>query len=218
MSDSQKGFYDNYWIAEGGSHSGGRAGYAQNFCRWMAENLSGMPKTDTILEVGCGDASFTRELARYSDRVSAIDISAEQIALNQKVHPGIEFQAHDLSVPLPFASDQFHVIWCSEVLEHLFDPAFALREMARVLKPGGIVLLTVPYHGLVKNVCIALFKWDHHFDPEYPHIRFFTKNTLGRLCAKAGMADIRMTTCGMNQPLRDLFIPTNLLVRATKPT
>jgi hypothetical protein len=69
---------------------------------------------------------------------------------------------------------------------------------------------------LFKNLCIALFKWDHHFDPEYPHIRFFTHNTLGNLARKAGFAEIEVATCGMGKPLRDLLIPTNLLLRARK--
>jgi SAM-dependent methyltransferase len=217
MTNTQKEYYNNYWMAEGGGHSGGQAGYAKNFRLWMAENLRELSKTAPILEVGCGDASFTKELCRFSEHVSAIDISSEQIAVNQRNYPGVSFQVHDMSAPLPFATNHFQVIWCSEVLEHLFDPAFALREMHRVLKAGGIVLLTVPYHGLFKNVCIALFKWNHHFDPEYPHIRFFTADTLRKLCEKAGFAEMHLKTCGMNKPLRDWLIPTNLLLRAAKP-
>lgn len=217
MANSQSDFYNKYWVESADAYSGERAGYAQNFRRWMGRKLTGLSREAEILEVGCGDASFTAELRRFSDRVTAIDISPEQIALNAQKHPGIDFAAHDVAEPLPFAADRFDAIWCSEVLEHLFDPAFALREMYRVLKPGGLVLITVPYHGLFKNLCIALFKWDHHFDPEYPHTRFFTKNTLGRLAAKAGFLQAEMTTCGMNKPWRDLLIPTNLLLTARKP-
>lgn len=216
MSDSQKIFYDKYWIEAGDSYSGDRTGYAANFRRWMAKNLNGFVETDEILEVGCGDASFTKRLAQFSKHVSAVDVSPKQIAINLEKYPEIQFVAHDLAEPLPFGDNRFQAIWCSEVLEHLFDPAFALHEMYRVLKPGGFIMVTVPYHGLFKNVCIALFKWDHHFDPEYSHIRFFTKNTLRRLCEKAGFSTIRMNTCGMSKPLRDLLIPTNLLLRATK--
>lgn len=217
MSDSQKNFYDKYWTEDVGRYSGDRTGYAANFRAWMAENLSSLGETDEVLEIGCGDASFTKDLARFSRHVSAVDLSPQQIAQNQERYPEIQFRAHDLSEPLPFEENRFRAIWCSEVLEHLFDPAFALREMHRVLRPGGFILVTVPYHGRLKNVMIALFKWDHHFDPEYPHIRFFTENTLRRLCEKAGFTAIRATTCGMNQPLRDLLIPTNLLLRASKP-
>lgn len=216
MSNSQQSFYEKYWIERGQEFSGDRTGYAPNLRRWMSENLSQLNPEDRILEIGCGDASFTKDLARFSKKVTAIDISSQQLALNREKYPETEFIAHDLAEPLPFSSDRFRAIWCSEVLEHLFDPAFALREMQRVLEPGGFVLVTVPYHGFFKNICIALFKWDHHFNPEYPHIRFFTRNTLQTLCEKAGFASITTTTCGMSRPLRDLLIPTNLLLRATK--
>lgn len=216
MPHSQKAFYDKYWIETGESHSGDKTGYAANFRRWMAQNLEDFVASDEILELGCGDASFTRDLARFTKNVFAIDVSSKQVAINTQKYPAIRFITHDLSEALPFADNRFQAVWCSEVLEHLFDPGFALREMHRVLKPGGFIMVTVPYHGLFKNLCIALFKWDRHFDPEYPHIRFFTKNTLCRLCAKAGFAGIEISTCGMGKPLRDLFIPTNLLLRATK--
>ena len=214
---TQQSYYDRYWTEDPARYSGERAPYAENLRRWMAKNLSGLLPGDEILEVGCGDGSFTKELSRFVPRVSAIDISPQQIELNTRKLPQVDFKTHDLSQPLPFAENRFTAIWCSEVLEHLFDPAFALREMHRVLKPGGFVLVTVPYHGTFKNVCIALFKWDHHFDPEYPHIRFFTKTTLARIAAKAGFADLVFQTCGMGQPIRDLLIPTNLLLRASKP-
>jgi ubiquinone/menaquinone biosynthesis C-methylase UbiE len=119
--------------------------------------------------------------------------------------------------PLPFANESYEVVWCSEVLEHLFAPDFALREISRVMARGGRLLVTVPYHGRVKDVLIALFRWDEHFSPTNPHIRFFTRNTLTQLAGQAGFQKIRTRTCGMNQPLRDLFVATNLLLAARKP-
>jgi SAM-dependent methyltransferase len=145
-----------------------------------------------------------------------VDISASQIARNASAHPEIAFLQHDLAQPLPFEEGTFEVVWCSEVLEHLFDPGFAVKEMQRVLNRGGRLLVTVPYHGIFKDVLIALFKWDEHFAPNNPHIRFFTRKTLSGLAAAAGFAGIETTTCGMNRPLRDLFVATNILMRAKK--
>jgi SAM-dependent methyltransferase len=211
-----KGFYETYWSAGHETFSGSNQGYASNFRRWMAAELSDLPPAAPVIEVGCGDGSFTMDLARYSSRVTGIDISAGQIEENIRRFPGIRFLQHDVAEPFPFADGEFEVVWCSEVLEHLFDPAFALREMHRILRPGGRLLVTVPYHGGLKNVLIALFKWDIHFAPHNPHIRFYTERTLAGIVREAGFESLRLKTCGMGVPLRDLVVPTNILLRAAK--
>ncbi len=210
-----KDYYEAYWAVGKKTYSGSMQGYAPNLRRWMAAELKDLPAEAPVLEVGCGDAAFTTELAEYSNTVTAIDLSAGQIKENIARFPGINFLQHDVAARLPFADGAFEVVWCSEVLEHLFDPAFALQEMRRVLRPGGRLLVTVPYHGGLKNLLIALFKWDAHFTPTNPHIRFFTIHTLTRLVHQAGFEGVRAKTCGMGRPWRDLIVPTNILLRAT---
>ena len=212
----QQNYYDKYWTAGQEQYSGNNQGYAENLRHWMRAQLTGLRPDAPILEVGCGDGSFTRSLATHSSRVTAVDISTEQIARNAVALPQVTFLQHDLAQPMPFANGTFEAIWCSEVLEHLFDPGLALREMHRVLASGGRLLVTVPYHGIFKDVLIALFKWDEHFSPTNPHIRFFTRKTLSQLAATAGFVETRTTTCGMNRPLRDLFVATNILLSASK--
>jgi SAM-dependent methyltransferase len=219
MSDSApqiKGYYEGYWTGGKAVYSGSRQGYAENFRRWMASEIWELATDAPVLEVGCGDASFTRDLAQFSTSVIAIDISAAQIAENSRTYPRISFLQHDVAEPFPFPDSAFEVIWCSEVLEHLFNPVFAVEEMFRILRPGGKLLVTVPYHGWFKDVLIALFKWDEHFSPTNPHIRFYTRSTLGRMVENAGFASVRIRTCGMGIPVRDAFVPTNILLSATK--
>jgi SAM-dependent methyltransferase len=216
IPQQQKDYYDQYWTTGHAQYSGENQGYARNFRHWLHQQLRDLPAQASILEVGCGDASFTQYLAAHSSHVTAIDISTAQIERNTRAHPKIKFLQHDVAHPFPFANEMFDVIWCSEVLEHLFDPAFALREMHRALARGGRLLVTVPYHGLFKDVLIALFKWDEHFSPANPHIRFFTRNTLSALASFAGFVEIKTRTCGMNQPLRDLLVATNILLAARK--
>src|ERR1700679_3950109 len=209
-------YYERYWSKGKDTFSGDRQGYAANFRKWMAANLKGIDPRTRVLEVGCGDGSFTTELTKYSRDVTAIDISEGQIAENVLHFPGIAFRQHDVAERLPFEDGAFGVVWCSVVLEHLFDPAFAMHEMHRVLHPGGKLLVTVPYHGCLKNALIALFKFDEHYSPSNPHIRFYTKNTLGGVAREAGLSDIRLENCGMDKPLRDLFSPTNILMSAIR--
>ena len=89
--------------------------------------------------------------------------------------------------PIPLADSSVDFVFSSEVVEHIYDTENAIREIARVLKPGGMFLITVPYHGFLKNLSIVFLGFDKHFDPTGPHIRFFSKKTLTTLLKKNGL-------------------------------
>lgn len=211
--NASKDYYNNYWRAE--RHGGTIQGYYPNLLSWLRRELR-QTQAGTILEAGCGAAAFTPYLAQCTNHMRACDISSEQIKKNSEAFPDIHFFTQDLGSSLACETDSMDIIWCSEVLEHLFDPAYAVREFYRVLKPEGKLLVTVPYHGGFKNILIALFKWNEHFSADNPHIRFFTKKTISNVVNKAGFRSIRIETCGMGKPLRDFFVPTNILLTAVK--
>lgn len=206
-------YYNHYWIKE--SHGARRAGYFEPMLHWMDENLKSDNRPIKALEAGCGNGAFTSALRSYCIELSACDIASDQIAQNKKTFKDINFFQQDLQERIPFEDNYFDFIWCSEVLEHLYFPLIALKEFRRILKPNGKILITVPFHGRFKCVLIALFKWDHHFDPEYPHVRFFSKQSLQDLVVKAGFIVQEVKSCGMQKPLRDILIPTNILLTAT---
>lgn len=205
-----------------GGYSGGRAGYRHNFIRFIRDSMArltedrlGMARP-AILDIGCGDGFFAETLAKYGD-VTATDFSEVGLARARERLPSVRFFAHDLGHPFPLNSETFDAAWCSEVLEHLFAPAFTTSEVYRVLKPGGIFMVTVPYHGLLKNLGIALFGFERHYDPEYPHIRFFTQRSLRQILVKHGFSIEFMGSCGSDLGMRDWFVPTNILCMARKP-
>lgn len=210
--------YDKRWAGEAGEkYSGGNQGYTPAMLAFMGKHADKVAKPATALEVGCGDGYFSSVLAQKGFNVTGIDLSEEGVRVAQRRTPNGTFRTHDLTRPMPFADGSFDVIWCSEVLEHLFSPLYVLQQMHRVLKPGGVTLLTVPYHGLLKNLAIAGFAFDKHYDPEYPHLRFFTINTLSGLVRKAGLTVIDTQTCGSQLGfLRDALFPTNILLAARK--
>jgi SAM-dependent methyltransferase len=200
-----------------GDYSGGRAGYKNNFIRFIGDSMKKVAASrPQILDIGCGDGFFTETLAKYGD-VTATDFSESGLERARKRLPSVKFFAHDLGQPFPLPDNGFDAAWCSEVLEHLFAPAFTTGEVFRVLKPGGIFMITVPYHGLFKNLGIALFAFEKHYNPDYPHIRFFTQNTLRQILVRHGFIIDFMGSCGSELGIRDWFVPTNILCVARKP-
>ena len=207
-------YYDDFWTE--GEHGAINQGYWKPMKSWMLEQLEEFNGHKiNIYEAGCGNASFTPLLQEYADTLVATDISKSQIEKNSKLHPEIKFQFADLQKKLPFENDAFDLVWCSEVLEHLYFPHIAVEEFHRVLRPGGKLLVTVPFHGRFKNILIALFKFEEHYDPYYSHVQFFTEKSLTKVLHKSGFENIKISSCGMQKPLRDVFLKTNLLANAT---
>jgi ubiquinone/menaquinone biosynthesis C-methylase UbiE len=95
-----------------------------------------------VLDVGCGTGWFSRELERGGGRVVALDIG---VKLLEKVAQkcGAARVAGDACL-LAFADNSFDIVVSSECIEHTLDPRQALAEMSRVLKPGGLLVVTVP--------------------------------------------------------------------------
>jgi ubiquinone/menaquinone biosynthesis C-methylase UbiE len=96
----------------------------------------------TLLDVGCGEGTITRDLAGLvaPGRVTAIEPEAETLALaRDAVDAGnVRFETADVHA-LPYADGTFDVVHAHQVLQHVHDPVGALREMRRVCAPGGVV-------------------------------------------------------------------------------
>lgn len=207
--------YDRRWTDDS-NYSAEQIGYTPRFLRLMSEGFSALTSGASVLEIGCGNGFFSEQLSKKGLMVTAVDLSRVGLQKAKSRCPAGEFILHDLGQPLPFVDGRFDGIWCSEVLEHLFAPQFVLGEALRVLKPGGALLATVPYHGLLKNLAIAAFAFDSHYDPTYPHIRFFTKKTLRKITSETGFQIDQISVCGSQLGVRDWLFPTNILLQASK--
>jgi SAM-dependent methyltransferase len=105
--------------------------------------------------------------------------------------PGASFALIKDETTVPCGDSSFEVCYSSEVIEHLFDVNGFIREIHRVLVPGGLFLVTTPYHGWLKNLLIITLGFDRHFDVNWGHIRFFSKQSLSR-CLGAGGFEVDM--------------------------
>jgi SAM-dependent methyltransferase len=106
--------------------------------RLLQEELVGL-RPSRVLDVGCGGMALERSVAGKLDAgFTACDLAAPEQILDTAF-----FVAADAAA-LPYGNCIYDAVVCSEVLEHLHDPAAALAEIRRVLKPGGHALITVP--------------------------------------------------------------------------
>ena len=138
-----------------------------------------------VLEVGCGRGGFSHFLASEGARVCGTDFSTSALELATKKSKGsrvaggsINFVQAD-AVQLPFDDQRFDIVISCEMIEHLPDPVAALREMARVCSPGGLLYLTTPnYLNLIGlyELYAAVLKNNPHSDFSQPldrHYFFF---------------------------------------------
>jgi ubiquinone/menaquinone biosynthesis C-methylase UbiE len=94
----------------------------------------------SLLDVGCGwEARLLREVEPYIGRGVGIDFKAPRLET-----PKLRTISATLTDRLPFDDASFDVVTLLAVLEHLDQPAAIVREIARVLRPGGLLVLTVP--------------------------------------------------------------------------
>ncbi|PWJ53705.1 Methyltransferase domain-containing protein [Quadrisphaera granulorum] len=114
---------------------------AENSCAYLLPHLR--PGQD-LLDLGCGPGTITVDLAERvaPGRVVGLDAAAgvleEASALAERRGAAVEWVTGD-ALALPFADASFDVVHAHQVLQHVADPVGVLREMARVLRPGGVL-------------------------------------------------------------------------------
>jgi ubiquinone/menaquinone biosynthesis C-methylase UbiE len=184
-----------------------------------------------ILEVACGRGGYSNELARAGARVTGCDFSyvavtvadANLRAANERVTAGfVQGDAQNL----PFADNSFDLVISCETIEHLPDASKALREMLRVSRPAGKLLLTTPNYANFMGL-YELYSWFRHPGREddqpldrrqiFPQIRRFvrragwtilrTDGTVHQFPFLPGRNPIRWEGLESNRTIRKLLSP-----------
>ncbi len=101
-----------------------------------------IPKRSKILDVGCADGYFARELFRAGYECYGLEIYKP--AVNKALRTGIKVVHGSFLDKFPFASNFFDVVFAGEVLEHSIDDRRFLHQLYRVLRPNGLLIITVP--------------------------------------------------------------------------
>jgi len=144
----------------------------------------------TVLDFGCGNGSFSALLQSENFLVVGCDASESGIALARQSHPAIDFFEYDISNPLPTSyAGPYDAVVSLEVVEHLIQPRHLVSRAYCALRPGGVLVLSTPYHGYWKNLALALTdKFDAHWHPlrDFGHVKFFSRSTFFSRSSTAG--------------------------------
>jgi SAM-dependent methyltransferase len=160
-----------------------------------------LPAGARILDAGCGSGRNMVEFGRHGV-VTGIELSATSVCLARERHAGEVVEGSVLE--MPFAEDTFDLATSLDVIEHLEDDLLALRELRRVVAPGGALLVTVPAYQWL---------WSGHDEINHR----YTRRSLQRTGEQAGWRQVRTTY------FNSLLLPAAIMLRvldrfSRKPT
>ena len=172
-----------------------------------SESAAGSHKR--ILDIGCGNGYAANVLSNNGCVVSGVDLSAHGVAQAKAAFPHLDVRVGSAYDDLPVVFGTFDAVLSLEVVEHLYSPHKLANSAFGLLRPGGSVVVSTPYHGYWKNLAISLAnKWDSHFDSleEHQHIKFFSVATLTKLLIDAGFSNVVIRRVGRIPPLAESMI------------
>ncbi len=165
-----------------------------------------------VLDVGCGNGNNSRQIASLGFDVLGIDISDKTINNAKKLNPYKNLRFENIAAEDLDINDKFDAIICCEVIEHLHVPAPVIKSLKNLLKPEGVLIVTVPNgYGpreviMTKPMQAAMrnkFTWNliiaskrvfgfkgstiQSEAEDLMHVQFFTKKSLKKLLQKEGL-------------------------------
>jgi ubiquinone/menaquinone biosynthesis C-methylase UbiE len=171
--------------------------------------LSQVPKNArTILDVGCGSGWVAKEFLNKNIKVISLDISKTNPQKVRELYPSLNhFQIVSDSFKLPFASGSVNCVIASEIIEHVIDPKAFLKELFRVVKKDGRLIISTPYKEKIRYVlCIHCNKKT----PVNAHLHSFDENTLRELYNENDLKNFSCIIFG-NKAL--IFLRTHVLLK-----
>lgn len=162
-----------------------------------------------VFEIGCGSGATAGMLASLGYAVTAIDPSSSGIQLASQAYPSVSFAERSAYDELAKEFGSFPAVVSLEVVEHCFYPRKFADTAFSLLEPGGIAIISTPFHGYVKNLALAVAgKFDSHWAPLWDggHIKFWSENTLSALLEERGFTEVSFVRVGRIPPLAKSMI------------
>lgn len=144
----------------------------------------------SVLDIGCGTGRIGKEIQKRGYQVTGLDFSSVAVSKAKKL--GINAKLCDIDAGLSTETSHAHdVVWAGDIIEHVFDPLGLLREVKRVLKKEGALLLSIPSDvGIVSRIKMLLGisyqEQMYRRSGFYKHHTFFNLRLITYMLAKTG--------------------------------
>lgn len=175
-----KGLEGYGWTSTQGPHS----------CAYIAPrilDLLGGLGIRRVLDLGCGNGALCAEMHRLGFDAVGVEFDHAGVAIARAAYPAIPFYqlgVQDDPARLLAHEARFDAVVSTEVIEHLYAPHQLPKFAKSVLNGNGLLVISTPYHGYLKNLSLAVLGlWDRHFTARWHggHIKFWSRNTLSEL-------------------------------------
>jgi SAM-dependent methyltransferase len=157
----------------------------------LLDRLERFREVGRMLDVGAGDAHFLRAAQARGWEAHGTEYAPSKV---QEAH-GAGLRMHEAPWRPVDADGSFDVVSALEVVEHLVDPLDELRWMARLVRPGGAVVLTTPNFSALSRRILGP-RWRAIAYPE--HLSLFTARTLHKGAERAGLRRLEVRTTGLS--------------------
>jgi len=147
MGTQMQSDYHNLQVEKYGSHESEMAHWSEGQRRYLTRTFAGTDLNAEILDAGCGDGVGIAQLKEMGfARLTGVDMSEKKLAKARAATPTAKFLLGDLHTDLDaLPSAWFDVVMSSHALEHCHDPAVVVAQFKRLLRPGGKLLIVVPF-------------------------------------------------------------------------
>lgn len=149
-----------------------------------------VPVPGEVFDLGCGNGYIMNKLSEKGWRMTGVDASTEGVRRAREAHAELNVHRGSVYDDLQSKFGCFRAVLSLEVVEHLYAPQTYAARLFDLVEPGGIAIVSTPFHGYWKNLALALSgRLDRHFRAidAHGHIKFWSRKTMATLLEKEGL-------------------------------